>query len=403
MHVVFTGQTGVEKDDVMEAVAKMAAKERGVPEALGDRITRGFIRCYSVEAKIKESLNGRIRAFLDNFYARQRQNVWEEAFGKCLEEVNRDNPEHAFLSFHSLYRRQGQFFSCLSWKLIMEFRPQVFITLIDDVFDVRTRVTTREKKKVETKSSFQLPELLTWRSSEILMTDCLAQNLYPNRPVPHFIVAVKSPALMLYRLLFQKKILRVYASFPISKQRSDPRKQKEINDFRLELHKHFTVFDPITIDELRFDDSKNLVKRWPLEIDPIVSEESADKKMLEEPEIGYSKVNELRKMVARQIESRDYSWVDSSNVVVAYKPTWDKTQSAGVDKEMTYAIHLGKEVFAVMDQEDQEYAEKSGPFAMIGRVIVKRSTREIVDALIRIQKDKTKRESPEGGNKEKVR
>lgn len=402
MRAVFTGQTGVEKDDVMKDVAEMAAKERGLPENLEDRYAREFIRCYSVEAKIREILEGRIRAFLDNFYAREQQNVWEKAFEKCLEGVDRDKPDHAFLSFHSLYRRHGQFFSCLNWNLIRKFKPEVFITLIDDVFDVRTRVVIRERK-VETKSSFQLPELLSWRLSEIIMTDCLAQNLYPDRPLQNFVVAVKSPVPMLYQLLFPPKVLRVYASFPISKTRSDPEKQKEVNDFRLKLHKDFTVFDPITIDELRFDDSKNLAERWPVELDSIVTEISRDKRMLEETQIGYSDINELRRMIERQIESRDYRWINSSNVVVAYKPIWGKTRSAGVDKEITYAIHLGKEVFAVMDKQDEEYAKQAGPFGMIKGVIVKRSTKEILTELFRIQRGETKGGSPKGGNKEKVR
>ncbi len=405
MRVVFTGQTGVEKDDVMRAVAKMAAKKEGLPENLQNQYTREFIGCYSVEAKISEILEGRIRAFLNNFYAREQQNVWNRAFQKCLEEVNKGKPKpkHAFLSFHSLYRRHGQFFSCLNWDLIRQFQPSVFVTLIDDVFDVRARVREREEK-VETKSSFPLSELLSWRSSEILMTECLAQNLYPNRRLENIVVSVKNPALMLYRALFEPAILRVYTSFPISKIRLDREKQKLVNDFRLELHKHFTVFDPITIDELRFDESGNLTKRWPVQLESMVKEEiSADKKMLEETEIGYSDINELRTMIERQIESRDYRWVSSSNVLVAYRPYWGKALSAGVDKEMTQGVRLSKEVFAIIDPEDKEYAMKTGPFEIIKRVVVKESIQEILDLLFEIQRGKTKAGSPESGNKKKVR
>src|SRR3989442_11048073 len=125
------------------------------------------------------------------------------------------------------------------------------------------------------------------------------------KPVPHFVVAVKHSRRMLYRLLFRRDILRIYASFPISDTRDKSKRVAEVNKFRTELESRYTVFDPCTIDELRGSTKKGAKKalkpRWPLgPIVPMVKQNKDRAGALR------AELKKYEQPIKDQIEERDY-------------------------------------------------------------------------------------------------
>lgn len=250
------------------------------------------------------------------------------------EKEQKESPKHVFLALHNVLFRDAQFFSYVDWDLLVdEFNPTVFVTLIDDSFDVLRRIHEEEAKN-PTGSIFQLREIFAWRSSEIKATDQIARNLYvkpglltgpwrelltnpdsevwkkyrqelppPPRyifrdPVQSFVVAVKHPPQMLYRLLFKRGIFRIYTCFPISDTREHQEAIEEVNEFVAKLSEKFTVFNPVTIDEMILEKSLQKTEpeskdvsvdyglRWPLKnLTPMVYDENVNPRSLQRWEI----------------------------------------------------------------------------------------------------------------------
>lgn len=402
MRAVFTGPTGSEKQKVAQAVALEAAKNRSLPPDLSDRHTRRYIQVLSVEEEIKNTL-GDLRPFLDQVFKRERIRRWQEAMEVVL--ARADAAEHTILCFHNVFCRRSNFFTCTDWDLLLAYRPTVFVTLINDVYDVWETVNARERE-LATNSYLDLPEILAWRSAEIAATEALAENLYVKadrhgidpsqlaalrkasavsrifgRAIPHFVFAVKHPVQTLYRLLFRRDLLLTYASFPISKPRSEadpapcsgadpnPAGQQEIDDYRRRLlgADFLTVFDPLTIDELRLCDTLtpdqwSLRPRWPMTLGPPMASEI---ELTANPFEGYSSVQyeSLKESVVSHVESRDYQLVSQSSAVAAYRPFYggprgsgagpSQSPSGGVEKELGYALAESKLIYAVHPPEDK--------------------------------------------------
>jgi len=378
MRAVFTGITGVGKEDIARKLACEAAKQHGFIANLTDSRTKKFIQVQSVEHEIKNAL-GDLRPFLDQILPQERSRRWKEAMTRIMERVA--NAEHTLLCLHNVFYRRSNFYTCTDWDLLRAYQPTIFITLTNDLYDVWETINARERQ-FSTNSYFHLADILAWRSAETSATESIAQNLYAPRrdlmpdsvqtefgsAIPHFLFAVKHPLQTLYQLLFRRDILRVYASYPITKTRDDPNGRKEIDGYRQQLFDSgfLTVFDPLTIDEFRFAESlqpgePGLRARWPLALGPpMVAEVSLGMNPFE----GYNKLQfeSLRLSVARHVQSRDYKLVSQSQCLAAYRPFYggplgsnappsDKP-SGGVDKELMYALAESKRTYAFHPYQD---------------------------------------------------
>jgi hypothetical protein len=396
MRVVFTGITGLYKERIAEAVALEAAKARGVKPDLKDHYTKNFIQVFSVEDEIKNTI-GDLRPFLDQISKKERIRRWQEAMNRILQLAS--NSEHTILCFHNTFYRRSNFFSCVDWDLLCAYQPTVFITLINDIYDIWETINSRERE-ILTNSFFHLPEILAWRSAETAATENLAENLYVKAlshgitstqlatlkkeqanvasifglPVPHFVFAVKHSVKTLYQLLFCKNLPIVYASFPITKTRGDETGRTEIDEYRQRLFDSdfLTVLDPLTIDELRFNDSwkqgeQALRTRWPMKIGPPLVKEVA---LTVDPFEGYNNLqfDSFKNSVARSVEARDYQLISQSTILSAYRPFYggplgsgsppSDAPSGGVDKELMFALEESKLIYAVHPEDDRKGGTK---------------------------------------------
>jgi len=395
MRVIFAGQTGVEKRIALENLARFAARQHGLAPNLNHSETRRFVQVKILEDGIKEKCLGQFQVFLDSEHRLQKESDWREALGRILGEISRDAPKHVFLGLHGAYLRGGEYFACIDADLLREFRPTVFVTLIDDMYDIWQRIQDREEIQ-KTESYFELGELLTWRSVEIMLTDTLKHKVRTGQ-LRHFVVAVKHPTEFLYRLLFERDRLIVYGGCPITRTRDNAKSRDQVDRYRRLLRGHFTVFDPLTIDELRIDlDTNSLVDRWAVRVrQPLVKETTFKSNPLSK--LPKKRCRLLRQAIGTQIESRDFRLVTDGDTLAGYRPHYgrDSRASRGLHREMVHAGAARKPMHVYHPPQDQVKGGVS-VFDKIESAIKHSTMASMINGLSQLQEQKTERHRREG-------
>ncbi len=385
MRALVLGQTGVEKGRFLEGLVAHARRHRGLPESEEDKYAFQYARAYQLEEEIKAHGNiPTIQPFLDSLSAKGRLETWREVMKKrVLDPLEKTPAEHVFLSAHGFFYRNNHYFTAIDWPSLEAFEPTIVLTLIDDCYDVASRVSVvREKEGPRTQSEITLLEALTWRSVEISVGDLIARSL----SVPHFVIPVKQPMETAHRLLLEPDVLRLYASFPISSTRKVPDRIREINQHRALIHEKYTVFDPVCIDELRLvreDQSSEILGRWPLNpVEPSVPAEEDFAPAWEE------ELRALEPVISAQIEERDYRLIDQSQALVAYRPFWGEKEypAQGVEKEISHALASNRPVYYYDPPEDAA-GRKGKVFKVIERGIGFDSLDEMYSELDKVQSE----------------
>ena len=377
LRVVFTGQSGIKKSKVIENVVRNTRLRCGYGDK-SDEAAEKFLKLYPVEKYIAYGPT----AFAE--YLQQPERVqlrqWEDGFEDLLEAVDNDNADNVFLSMHSVFSKFFRFYSPVNWQQLERFEPHLFITLIDDVYDIWWRLKRRQEA-FQPSGGFRLRELMGWRTAEIMMADTLARNLIPGKRLPHYVVAVKHPIDMLVRLLLEPQAMRIYAPYPITKTREDPDRREVIDKHRRELHERFVTFDPLTIDEkvlqflleeweksnpqpetITFDRKPKPKGRWP------VPSEACNLPLLtdgiEYPDIieGIDPIQVQEIIDVGELDFhivwRDYRLIDQGHCLPAFRPHYEGEMSGGVAAEIDYAYQSGTQVYQFFPDDDG----RSAPF-----------------------------------------
>lgn len=389
MRIIFTGQTGTKKKGVIKALKKEIVKHHSAsyPQGLDSPDLRRFVADYNVEDGFRSTT---LMSWLESSNQREKERIWKESLEEILEQREKENPCHSFLTLHLTFQRKSRIFSPLSWdgtqELIKQFQPDYCVTLIDDLYSIWNRIAIG--------SYLRLREIMIWRNVETLMTDILAKQTIPVDQPTEFhkypykrspVVSIKHPPEMLYKLLFEPESLKIYASFPITRTRDDPKKRAEIDNFRKMLHKNFVVFDPLTIDELplerllkeyrRQHPRTNLANvfldlpakyRWPILKPVLYSEDNYSVKRLNALEIYeiVSKEKCKKSEVERSVQLRDFRFIDQADCVVVYRPLYKSGEpSRGVTGETIYAQdNAFREVYFI--HNFAEDGDIKGPFSI---------------------------------------
>jgi hypothetical protein len=364
VRVLFAGTTGIRKGDAVRAITVRALREAGLSSDPDNMNSRNFIRFYDFERSLEQKNQFALWTYLTSLNTKEQQRRWHEAFADILHEIQTESPKNVLLSLHMTFFKNSRFFSLVDQDLLKKFKPDLFITFIDDLYAVWARVENKTKLGQDLgQSHLRLREILAWRTVETLVTDFVSKNFN----VPNYVVAVKHPVDTVFRLAFQSRVKCFYASFPISQTRSDPRKREEIDNFRLRLHKDYAVFDPLTIDEkiIPFSLEKAGKKkgsiekgdRWPI---PIGFSMVGDDDILFPIELKSSDINEVIEDIDEHVKFRDYRLVSQSDALVAYRPYYGKRMHEGVKSEIDFATDLMKERYFYFPKEDGE--KNTSPF-----------------------------------------
>lgn len=440
MNVLFLGTTGLEKTNLLEQLGNYACKMKyDLPTGLKHDSAPDYIQIFDIDNRIRKNLLLGYTAFMDSNVRDDHITAWKTELEMILKEINQTKPKNVFLSAHAVYFRYNNYFTMINQNTLTKFHPDIIITLLDDIYDVSKKVADREKTS-GTNSSCTLSEALGWRTVETLMADYLAENLFIDaksmeinpellksappeisklfgQNIPHYILAVKHKISTFYKLLFERKRLILYSSFPITSTRTNLEKIEEINSFKKKLDENYTVLDPATIDEILVKDKKSMEKEEYeyLKKNNLIFLENENTVVLTRLAGDYSrstqlpdtiKIEELQKIndpILKHVENRDYRMVKQSDGVVAYRPFWGEREdpAGGVDRELQWALDSKKAALAYHPDED---GNPKLMFKGIDHAVKRKTIDEIFKELKGLQDIKIKQmeKEPETWEQEKI-
>ena len=359
MRALIFGQTGVRHEEAIASLEKYIAEHHDE--------TR--VKWLRLEDNIDGQLSTFVAADTDIPFRRE----WERAFERTIAQIP-DDGSHVLLSLHATYYRDHRFITPQNVSLIQGFQPDVCVTLIDDLTDVWFRLYQKWNQR-SAFGYFRLDELALWRTAEISFADMLAQvAVTGEETVKNYVLAVKHPVETLYRLLFTRERLRVYACCGITKPRESPPLRAEVDAYRNRLGSEYTVFDPLTIDEgpiyFAFKEcfpTLNLAQRdpkipwregdpeptisikngarWPLTPEPrLVASIFESEQNIEEITIPATEAIRLcskpsssgRPVIFDQITQRDIRLVDQCHLMPAWRPHLGNEWAGGQSSELLH-------------------------------------------------------------------
>jgi len=389
MNVLFAGQTGIHKNRVLENLASAIGGFCGSGKTPDQLRSEKILGIYEAESVFDAAPYG-LSSWLEEEYRALQESHWNQEVGKLLKIIAGDGNKNNFLSFHAVYRRYREYFSPISLDLLEEFKPDLMITFIDDVYDVAWRL--KQDHGATKGDSFELGEIIEWRGIEVMVMDRLSSYLVkgPGK-IPHYVVAIKHPAKMLAKLILFPKLMRLYTAYPITGLRGVKEEQENleiIDEYRSYMHENYIAFDPNTIDEFWFDrlitrrekdvaDGKDIkgtpydldmeITRWPMRskiLDlPQLSDgvERPKKLLLEEKE-----VEDVAESAKQQIATRDYRLISQANAMTAFRPLFRGNASTGVIRELGYAKLAHTRAYQFWEEKDGDGNPEHHPFLSKG-------------------------------------
>jgi hypothetical protein len=413
--IILTGPSGVEKKIVFESLKNEFLSKEGIPA----RGTEHFIQRFSIEDEIKDVMKAdHISIFLAEKKRPIQRDIYKRAFNQLIQKIKDVSSEtHIFVEIHTCYYYRQKRFSFWTFPEIEALSPSGFITLLNDSYTIWHLVGKREKLPVG--SYLRLQDIIEWRKAEVLLTDCISSSL----GVKNYIVPVKHPPQMLYRLLFEdEKNLLIYAAHPITAPRKSSEGRKEIDEHRYFLHSQdYIVFEPLPIDEraiqFAYEEIYGSVinppkspeeeikleshHRWPLvstEFPPMVPDPPgifplsipAEEAYLivSQPRIGSKR---MRSSIDSQIEERDFRYINDVDLVTAYRSNWKGIESRGVKTEVKYAGGLKPVIAYHLPQEDKLPPGETSPFNNEEHVAVMVTKQEFYNGIAEHLKNKIKK------------
>jgi len=343
------------------AYRQRMAQDSRVRDDKHNVFSKKYLTAYYLEEDVLKNKMSWV-GFLDLDDYEKQQRLCSDSLREIVGRINKEKPDNAFLCMNMPYMRDSRFFPAPDIGAIRNFHPNVIIVLIEELHAVWQRVNILRELQGKTRSRFRLSELLAWRSASLWVADILAGVL----KIPRYIVGVKHPPEMLYRLLFKPEILRVYASFPIGETRGYQDMRSKIDEIRYRLHEEFCVFDPLAIDDRVVVNKLEAVEsgaemlsggklvlnkqdRWPLK-DGFPMCEDEDK--LYPIEIELDEVKEVRTSVDNHIRIRDFLLINDVDAVVVIRPYIMGKATTGVTREVAHANEVGKPVYFYWPPED---------------------------------------------------
>lgn len=345
MRVLLLGHAGLEIEKFLNATKRLAEKNHQPLQIL------------DLE-KSTQSVLGRQSPFYIDLNFGSRADLLQarsEAFENCLKKTKTTT---AVLHLHAVYRRRGVLFHALDWNQVRRFKPAMVVTLIDNVYEVSSRIKAHPMARRDRATrEIRFKDIMEWRAAELMMGQSIADHCSTKtRKVKHYVVARRHHPSFLYELFFESVEAvgnkqgkqKVYASFPISKTFTNPIIRKEVHSFREQLSRlgRWIVFDPWTIDERillaaanRAATRKRLPKTMTIE-DQIGNKHTVD----------FGESIEIAAAIDAQIPYRDYQLIEPCDMLIA----WRGGLSRGVRDEIQYANQLAMPTYSVWPSFDPD-------------------------------------------------
>ncbi len=332
MRAIVTGQVGMNKKQYLEAIAQLGG-ERGQSVHLfhvGDMM-------YAEGSDIRP---GRILDLpLSRLHA-LRRSVFKDIINQSTDETN------VILNTHATFRWKHGLFPAFDFDQIRDFKPDMFICLVDNIEVVHHRL------HAEHEIDATLKDCMVWREEEILATELMAQAV--GCPNDFYIMArgrQQDTVESALNLITRQDMRKAYPSFPMTHVVDMPDVLEEIDHFRNELARHFITFDPGDVDEkLLLDRAIQATRegRDFLEVAPHAFGGRADSK--EPIRVPIRQILDIAGDIDGQIYMRDFKLIDQSDMICSFIPELPSGipgLSSGVERELQHAWEHTKEVYVV--------------------------------------------------------
>ena len=360
MRIVVTGQVGLDKKPFLDRVAKIARD-------LGHETTVCNIG-QMMYAEAPDVAPGRILDLSLSRLNSLRRSVFKDVLAACASHSPGDGSAHLIVNTHATFRwRHGLFFA-FDYDQMQALSADMYITLVDNVDRLHYRLV-RDGHVDHT-----LKDLMVWREEEILATEMLSQVV---RGHGAFYVmacsAADSTAEAVARLFCRPRMSKAYLSFPMSHVNGSPGLLKQIADFRRQMKRHLTCFDPADVDEKGLGE---LALRAAEAGHRTVQAGPAD----EQAVMDTNQIIDIIPDIDGQIYARDFKLIDQADMIISLIPALPDGRpglSSGVERELQHAHEATKDVFVIWMPQ----AEPS-PFITETATGVFRSTAEAVRFLI---------------------
>ncbi len=322
--VVVTGQVGIDKKPFLEGVIDLA-KEKGTEAVLCNVGEMMYVEAPDI-------VPGRILDLPISRLDALRRAVFRDILALA------EKSKNIIVNTHATFRWRHGLFPAFDHDLIKKLQPNLFITLVDNVDAVHLRLIKDHE------INHSLKDLLVWREEEILATEVLATV---TRGPGCFYVLARGNSQRnietMYRLIFEQRYKKVYASFPMSHIADEPELQDEIDLFRRTLHEHFICFDPGDLDEKRLHD---LAIKSAEENQRYVKVKVCG----EEIQLEVAQILSAAGDIHGQIYARDFKFIEQSDMIISYIPADSSGRpllSSGVERELQHAYESTKEAYVI--------------------------------------------------------
>lgn len=327
MKALLFGQIGLRKKRLIDELESFSTQKGGTLKCF----TVGQVM-YECDTSIKP---GRILQKEIPELRTLRARAWD----KILASINRDGANDTFLvNTHATFRWKRGLFEGFTKDEIQQYGPDICITVIDDIQDIKYSLNFREQKP----DPFTLKDIIVWREEEILAAD-LAACMVPN--CRNYVVAKDQCPEIIYKLIFEIALPKAYLSYPITLVRNFPEIWANISSFRQQLGDKLICFDPIAISE------GELIGAY------TTARESKHRKVVDievKPEnqrvrLKLREIEDVIPNIEGQIIARDFRLIDQSDMVIAYIPERDNIPqiSTGVERELAYAQQSTKDTYVI--------------------------------------------------------
>ncbi|MCX6024453.1 MAG: hypothetical protein NTZ05_22530 [Chloroflexi bacterium] len=168
-----------------------------------------------------------------------------EEFQRWEVEQQNAGADAIVLDLHGVFPWKNTWIPGVDPWYLSRFNPDLYVTLLDDIITLFTQLRQREVWR-----RLSLEQMLVWRDIESLVTELMAGMATANGSaahVPHYVLARENTEATFLKLALSSA-RKAYVSFPIAHIGQD--EIDAAHAFAARLGEHFTVFNPMSIDEM---------------------------------------------------------------------------------------------------------------------------------------------------------
>jgi adenylate kinase len=320
MRAIVTGQVGVDKGPYLREVSA-AARSMGLDLKV----------CSIGEMMYAEAPDvppGRIL----NLPMSRLNSLRRSVFKEVMRFASRH--EHVLVNTHATFRWHHGLFAAFDFDQMKEFAADIYVTLLDNAQNVHARLLQDHELE------HTLKDIMVWREEEMLATEILAKIA---RGHGHYYVMGRgrgpASAEAFAKLLFARRMKKVYLSFPMTHVMDQPQTLAQIEAFKADMRRHFVCFDPADVDEFAL----------------LAAAEGRERAFDMDTDAGSvrikpSEVESIKPDIMGQTYARDFKMIDQSDMIVSLVPALPGGKpalSSGVERELQHAFEAGKEVVVI--------------------------------------------------------